>query len=51
MTLKELIDILEEFRKKYGDDIEVCKLKKYDYLAHMFKDQIQYNEKQNKIEI
>lgn len=30
MTVKEMIEKLEELRKIYGDDIEVCYLDTYD---------------------
>ena len=30
MTVKEMIEKLEELRKVYGDDIEVCYLDTYD---------------------
>jgi len=51
MNIKELIKHLEILRQKYGDDIEVCKVKNHDYLASILSDQIVYNCKENKIEI
>lgn len=51
MTIKEFIEALEELKNKYGEDIEVCKLKRHEYLSTIFKDQIRFNEKEKKIEI
>lgn len=51
MTIKELIEKLEELRLKYGDDIEVKKLKHLDYLSPIFKDAIVYNQQNKVIEI
>ena len=45
MTIKELINRLEELKSKYGDYIEVKKLKHLDYLSPIFKDSIEYNPK------
>ncbi len=51
MTIKELIEKLEELKSKYGADIEVKKLKHLDYLSPIFKDSIEYNPKNKIIEI
>ena len=45
MTIKELIEKLEELKSKYGADIEVQKLRHLDYLSPIFKDSIEYNPK------
>ena len=50
MKISEIIEVLTKLKNKHGD-IEVCKLKHYDYLSRIFKDQIIYNSKENKIEI
>ena len=51
MNIKEFINTLEQIRAKYGDDIEVCKLKHGNYLSKIFKEQIVYDKMENKIEI
>ena len=51
MTIKELINRLEELKSKYVADIEVKKLKHLDYLSPIFKDSIEYNPKNKVIEI
>ena len=51
MTIKELIEKLEELKIKYGDNIEVKKLKHLDYLSPIFRDAIVYNQQYNVIEL
>lgn len=51
MNIKTFIDVLEELKEQYGEDVEICKLKHRDYLSTIIRDQIKFNEKEHKIEI
>ena len=46
-----LILILQDLEKKYGSNVHVAKVNRNGYLSTIFKDQIIYNKKENKIEI
>lgn len=51
MIIKDLIQKLEKLRLIYGDNIEVKKIKKDDYLSPIFDDSIIYNQQHKVIEL
>lgn len=51
MEIGNLILILQDLEKKYGSNVHVAKVNRNGYLSTIFKDQIIYNKKENKIEI
>ena len=50
MKITKFIEALKKQKRLHGD-INVCKVKNYEYVSDIFEDQLTYNEKDNIIEI
>lgn len=50
MNVSEVIEVLSNLKEEHGD-VEVRKLKRFDYLVPIFKGSIIYNSQTNMIEI